>query len=433
MSPWDAATLNRMKGSQGFIGHGYSEFTVEYPPLPDGPPPTVLPDEEEEVIVPWSPNYRFRAYVGTWGLGVYYCNNIEGPDGSQATWTQVNSGLGSYVYGIRVELDPFDRYYRQYFLANDADEGVCYGTLFMRENQGSWSTILTEAQAKSTIGAPSNTYITDFCPDAANDQRIYAAVYDAYNENVYVIKTDNRGSSWSSVKNVANVTYENEYWPIASIQVYDEQIVVITTEYDAWESFYWFSSNYGSTFTQSIDLQSHPAYWSPCYFNGYQKTPYFRAYDDAASSPHVTLCRKSGATGLEQVIDYGLYANYCWYDSQEMVWGSDQEEGWYSANDHNSDELLISSNDWDSHYVVDVAPEDVNLHFRNPYYVEDFVFGQWGPNATYPHAVYVSDDRGETLVGRAGPMPGTSPYTNSIPRTAGICWGGFKVWVTEIA
>ena len=436
MSPWTFETTGPMCGSQGFIGHGYSEITLEYPPLPDGPSPTIIPTEEVVETLPFEGT--IRGYVCTMEDGVYYCSNIEGPDGSQATWTQVNSGLGSYIYPFAFAVDPFDKWYRQYVLASAVDSWIFEGTLFIRENQGSWSSILTPGQAASVISG-GTTVVTDFCVDEDNDQYLYALVYDQTYDDLCVIKSTNRGTSWSLVDKVGDGIYHpNGYWWIGNISALGDTIAISGLCDDpGQDNFYWITTDGGSTWYQSettdeygtISLQQYWNYAPYFYFTPQQPTILFSA---GRPGWYLSLCKYVAPDSWDYVDDDGLMGTMSYRGSgtdwKGQIWGSRVNDGKYRVLRFPTFyDFVWTVDNWETFYIQDIELKSDQL-WCNPDNEDDYIFAYRFASESSPHCIRVSTDHGETMTGRAGPSPGSAPYTDSIPYWAYVCPGGLQVW-----
>jgi len=372
-----------------------------------------------------TPAVGIKAYVGTAENGIYYCSDLQGPTGNQAVWSVVNAGLGNYIYSIKLELDPFDSNKRQYFLTGDIDSIIYHGSIFRRENQGNWTSILTPSEAATTIGE-TNVLIYDIASDEANDGYLYAGVYDSDNENVWVILSTNYGDTWAPVKLVAgSILYVNEYWNMLSLKVYGNQIFVnIYNDTDS-DTTYYISSDGGSTFTPSSGLLGFNFSDNPVFFNALQTTPYFGANK---ATTYNTLCRFVSPNQWETVIPaIGLGSDHLYYIWDEQVWGSSNNVGTYSAIDYSGspDVLHYTTNSWSTYDTVNLGNNLCRMHWRDPDDENIFFFGA-DPYSGMPHGVYTSDDYGVTLDGRAGPNPDSAPYTDSIPYIYEILWGCFK-------
>ncbi len=383
----------------------YRGVTVLIPDIPDIPPPSPPP--------PFLPLFAaqettIRALVGTWAAGVFYNAQLEGPTGDSYPWTAVNDGLDGYRYSIRVELDPFDEHNRQYYLVSDEDSQVYHGDLFRRENQGSWTSILTAAEAATVIGE-TNAVIYDISADEANDGFLYGGVYDTDNWDVWVIKSEDYGDTWSPVNLVVgNVWYENKYWSMLNIKVYGSRIFLTVFDEADGDSFYYISDDGGSSFTESASFTQNNFSDHPVFLNALQPTPYFCG-EKSGVTTYATLCRFDSPDDFETVIPaVGLGSDHLYYIWDEQVWGSSVNVGVYSGIDYSGtpDVLHYTDDNWATYNTVNLGNTSCRMHWRDPEDEDLYFFAGGG-------YVWTSTDRGVTLTLRGAP-------------TGGVVWGCFK-------
>ncbi len=387
-----------MEGSQGYYGHGYSEYSPSYPSFPTPPP---LPEDPVETI---------RSIVGTWAAGVYYNPRMEGPTGDLVAWTAINAGLDGYRYSIRLELDPFDEHNRQYYLVSDEDSTVYHGDLFRRESQGSWTSILTSAEAADVI-SETNAVIYDISADELNDGYLYAGIYDTDNDDVWVIRSTNYGTDWSVVKKVAtSVLYVNKYWNMLSIKVVGSRIFLNVYDDFTSDTSYYISDDSGSSFTKSSSAVQNNFSDNPVFFNALQNTPYFCG-EKSGVTTYATLCRFDSPDDWETVIPaVGLGSDHLYYIWDEQVWGSSVNVGVYSGIDYSGtpDVLHYTDDNWATYNTVVLESTILRMHWRDPDDEDLYFFAGGG-------LVYTSTDRGATITWRGSP-------------SGGVVWGCFKFY-----
>src|SRR4030042_2631573 len=145
----------------------------------------------------WLPSGQI--YVATHNLGVYFTQDFDTP-AAQPTWTAVNTGLAA-LDCLEFHLDPFDQENKQYVLIDN-------GSLYIRENGGSWVDILSQADCVALIDlftidpaiSMVSANIRTFCPDPSIKGKLWAVVAGV-SDSVWVspyvaIYSDDYGNTW---------------------------------------------------------------------------------------------------------------------------------------------------------------------------------------------------------------------------------------------
>lgn len=405
----------------------------EIPPIPDPPPSDPIDWWPAPIEPPIPIGWPSQLYVGTRVSGVYFTNDFDGPGTAQPTWTAVNGGLASTVIH-HMGINPFDRANGQFCMTGDyyvTPEDV---VLYRRLNQGSWVEVLDQAAYAAITGLPGSV-LAWFCLDHSVEGRLWVVghVHDA-DGGTWALYSDNLGTTWSSPIQVRSG------WTrlVHGIAAHGDEVYVgITTGPIAGQRIYYSADKGSSPFLYSDSLQI--SVWE-CfiYYNRLELSQiYTRRYETLGQPPYDLVritCPSMTDTDLQASLDLMTfyYPDSLWFSRSspgyhrclKTATGDPAqiivtEDSWASVNNSNPSPLSVQA-DAMAPYV---NPEDEDMillgHRRN--------VGDGGGD--YKH--HLSALYGETSTspeGRAGSMPHTSPYTDSIPCTAGgIAYHGIQV------
>jgi len=400
---------------------GESAGVVVVPP----PPNVVIPEPTIPDVIPplWPPlppviyEWPTQVYVATKKAGVFYAADFSGPDDiSQPTWVAVNDGLPD----LRCQAfycDPVNPAGYQYLHGYDAAGDSC---MYRRLGTGSWSSILTKAQA-GTLTSMSfpNWYSLYLTQNRSVAGRLECIVFSGY-EGHKLIRSTDYGTSWSLVGNVTGGSNAyNNYYPFVAIG----DVLYILNRWPL----------YGDVVLRSLDGGTT---WSRSTVNVGGLAG--RAVSAALTS---AVYSKNGSTGIDmQLVGFDGAAHTAIQDSLNFfsdpgyLWLSDVAANWqrivcnsklYETADSWTGVSLLATLDRTYSELQMLYPDDADR--------EDWmVLGMAGTGkvtASYPHSIFVLDlAEGATTTGKAGTSPGVSPYTGSIPYTGeGICHNGIQI------
>lgn len=337
-----------------------------------------------------------RIYCATKTLGVYYTSNFSSPS-VQPTWAAKNDGLPATDVR-QFALDPFDPLDKQYLLLETAR------TLYRRDNQGSWASILTSAQA-DTLCSGSSGYISHFCLDETAEGRIWALYGGNGGDGVviFALYSDDYGANWTAATRVttSGVSERTPQGIAAAGDVVFIQFVrgdgnryVRSTN----NGSTWYETAYGSSSRVALTL------------NPLQPT---RAYS----------CNDAGLLLYTTTADVTLLNNAVWFSRTDAMWFSDSTAAHHRIID--GGKLYVTTDSWGTaNSPSAITPVPLSIA---PWAGDDedniLVSLTLDTNPTgglQPHVIgcLVGEDD-TTAVGIAGSYCDTSPYTDSIPMTCG--------------
>jgi len=338
-------------------------------------------------------------YVATKSLGVYYTGNFVSP-GTQPTWAQVNTGLTN-TDCLEFKLDPFDPENKQYVLINTGR------TLYRRDNQGSWSAILTPADV-NTLLSTSEATIHGFCTDVSIPGRLWANVgsseTSAPPNGFWAVYSDNYGESWTAIRYLnspytygANVirAHGDNIWISMTAMLYSKRW--LTYSYNGGVDWSYYEDGIGGGY---LCLTHNPIEPDRIYFITMESANYNIKHFDAGS---MTV-----TNGFSDQRD-----DVIWFDPAD----ADHQRSIYNIH------LLVTEDRWDSYSSIDLSAEVISIA-RFSGGGDAMLVGMHGDDF---HYVGTIDGEVGTVVGISGTNRNNSPYTDSIPETCGgICIDGVQ-------
>lgn len=336
-------------------------------------------------------------YVATVNNGVYYTGNFTDPS-TQPTWTAVNTGLANV--GCReFKLDPFNAENKQYVLT-ESDR-----ILYRRDNQGSWASILTPAEA-NTLLSDSGLTIYSFCIDESIAGRIWALV-GAVGDTVVAIYSDDYGETWTATTNIYTSIRLSG---ISLIRAYGDNVWVgigATLTANTWVEY---SYDKGATWSYE-ELASGfdgPIFHNPAVPNRIYCT------DGSTVIMHIDAGSKTSTNGYMDATP--PENSKMWFDPDD----ADHQRAIYGTK------ILETDDNWATYSEVtpDIQPTHISAIYSGS--VGQMLVGL--ELDTYqPHTVGAMTGFVTGVTGISGSMPSTSPYTNSIPDTCGgACQDGVQ-------
>ena len=334
-----------------------------------------------------------KFYVGTSVLGVYYTENFA-PTGAQPTWTAVNDGLPSTA--LRgFQADPYDLEGVQYALLSTG--------LYERRMGADWAVLLTAAEADVLTGGSSGEFIR-FDVDLTVQGRIWifyqgSGLYTA-------LYTDDGGATWGVTASIATGAFLYEAgWILGR-----GSSVWATARTSAVDCYAYVSSDRGASWAPRVGLGSNWAH---------------RLFWQRDVGEYAYLGHAEGSI-LKRVSIAGDLTNYT-AGSPVGMWFNLDTPAHQRLVDSN-EQMHVTSDSWANYSTAgDPAPGLVGpiaaWYGQATDEIVVALFASTGVGQP-KHLVGVMDDEDDLApTGRSGDSPGTSPFTDSIPVTAGVVLG----------
>lgn len=363
---------------------------------------------------PLVPDWPVKVYVATKTNGVYWTQNFTGyNDSTQPTWALCNTGLPT-TDARQLLADPGAPGTYQYLMLEATRD------IYRRVSEGNWVISLYSNGATTPDSAEELVALSGEATDASLGSLLWMAVDRANNGYLYAIF----GYAYSYVTN-------NCGWHLLK------------------------STNYGATWAYQgqVKENDYHGYWLRIYGN------YMYWHQRAAATDRFEISTAGGGTGTWDATDgdeplnpieinpldpTGCYCNgnltdqIRWGDSGTLIvstlnttpggalFFSPFDLGVQWACDYDSNNLYKTIDNW-GHIAATygILPTDIVRHmeaFGHPNSEKFLFFGAGDLIVAKPHHILVSQTDAPapgTLVGKAGAMAATSPFTDSIPYTAG--------------
>jgi hypothetical protein len=390
----------------------------------DPPPPIVIPDPDYPPVYPpiWDPlpveEWPAVMYVGTWNGGVYYTEDFPEPTSVlQPHWTAVNDGLTSLNLQCLV-IDPADKSVL-YALTRDTYE------VFKRVGDGSWTSVLTLAAMRALVGLEDGTPVWLTVDRSGTDVYVYYHISGSTIAQGFFKSTDG-GSSWSFTMTLWNTLVYGSY-------------NLIVNGSSMWRSYnagvgghgyVAYSADAGASWRQSNNLGWSG--WAPwVHASPLSAALALSSGNDYGGGGGEDLVRISNASSpmafevLQPTLNLG-------YTLPGQVWFS--QASWSYQRLLKTQKIYVTIDGWTN--VVDSTPgslsKAVSVILAPMLSNEDWLIIAKGVEISMldsEHVIFtLESDTQTTLVGRAGDSPGSSPYTDSIPETAGpLCYNGIQI------
>lgn len=385
---------------------------------PATPPSAGYPDYDP--LPPWDPSppetdWPTTIYVATKSSGIFYTISFTAPDvGTQPTWTAVNTGLPTTDVR-QLGIDYFDRAYRQFCILEASR------TIYRREDGGSWSSILTNVQARSTLGIGSVGELCYFAVDRGVSGTMYAffAVPVGTSQGLYYLKcTDYTAGtpSWSGGF-IRNIDVGASTVNVGNIIAVDGNVYLCYNDSGVAgnKTFAESSHSSGGSWTQSQNLGISA--WQPRVFCDPFDAGYAWGAGNGIGGPDLVKIQDDLTLIVRQdSLDIGP-------QRFDVMWFSEGTAGLQRIL--KSLKLYETTDKWSS--VVDSTPSTLSPNTLKSLCElttddEYIIFGADPPGAggVNPHHILAMEGSDQTTAtGKAGANAGSSPYTDAIPETAG--------------
>jgi hypothetical protein len=336
-----------------------------------------------------------KIYCATKTLGVYYTSNFNGTD--QPTWAAINGGLPATDVR-QFALDPYLPDDKQYLMLEATR------TLYKRI-LGTWTAILTNAQAAIACGVPSMD-LRWFCTDSSVAGRLWvSAHYDTGGswKWLYALWSDDYGATWTGTAGIEHTTLYDNYSNISNPQAYGDT-VFIGTGWASGGNFIWYSTDKGANWT--VAGLGAGVLSGPLALNALQPTLVYRPGGKTDNAGNVTAL-----ANLDYVRADGVWFAAAAAGHQRSIMYSNiyaTVDSWVNVNAPSAISPVPeniapwSGADEDQMIVGLVLHDDPGQPDDNPHVI-GILYGE----------------ADVTAVGIAGTNCETTPFTDSIPDTCG--------------
>lgn len=184
-------------GPPGITG----DYPPEEPPIPPPEPPPI-----PEPPLPGG-DWRPLDYVGTTIKGLYRTNNLTGPGGAHPTWVPDNVGLAPTTI-TQLVPDPWDVAHRRFAIAG---EEVWRHYNAVTGAAGTWTKVLSKAQVAAVTSISESSAVLHWVEGNINKQGYFYVLVGGYNVGltnayVYCFRTPDYGASWTPLLIDSGVT-----------------------------------------------------------------------------------------------------------------------------------------------------------------------------------------------------------------------------------
>ncbi len=416
-----------MEGSQGYYGHGYSEYSPSYPSFPT-PPPIDLPTQE---LLGWGATYDH----------LYYTADFPTPgSGTQPIWTTLTE-VGDFDSG---DIDTFgvdplrpDYYKYCYFWVSPT---VGYISKLDESDTGSgeWEEVLsnTDVQTAGDLFLHADADLSHMKVDPITGYVWAIAYYSTAGYHIIgFYKSEDRGVTWTLTD-----TYEdnsNRLSTLASLDAFNDVVVLAANPTGVHSRMLW-TVDGGTTWNnhhlntpawgdEIMRVGLHPATYDT-------KVYYYEEYD---IDTHANICTFTyGTTTRTELLDVHAASGYdavvqahpvFWFnyddeDAMLIIVGDFTDDSYY---------VWVTDDNWSTYTEYEPLIEDVNgtveqVFYTDPSLYESVVYGGYDFPIGIPTHILggVTSLSDETVAGVCGDNSDTPPYTNSIPNDEIITWVG---------
>lgn len=415
---WTYDNIPIMRGSMGYVGHGYSEYNPSYTIPPWDPLPIELPE-----VAKWPEECYVAMKHATEG-GVWYSDDFGGPDDDMPTWTKINTGLLGNYNVIHMQLDPSDPGNVQYILVEDGANSR-ERTIYRRINKGNWVPVLTT----NPVLHPAVTTLASAQPALTREQNMFSITVDRANpDHIWVFcksynvipgdfsfaKSIDRGATWGGDGFLISTTATTA----GNLRVHDGAYIFTfkqggTYIFEAQTSL---KAPYDpDPIAAGVKVGNVASAW--CFLN---------SIHPPLLSPYLGVLSTGSDLGR---LPTGQLTSWEVVQEDQNIWPSRQDSMWLSNVDfgrmwlvgYNDNKIYSTEDSWSSITIGPAMDKNINS-IQAPVILDEdmLILGQDDAGAGNPDTIYVKYGlSGSDLTGRSGPNPDSSPYTDSIPWDAG--------------
>ena len=346
-----------------------------------------------------------KIYVATKTLGVYYTDDFSDP-AAQPTWAAINTGLAT-TNCIEFALDPHDNMGRQYVLLGTGP------TLYMREDGGSWTTILTAAEADAATGKSGS--IVGFCADNSVAGRLwvtYKVPGPSFSGYFYALFTDDYGANWTAQQLYYSM-FGYGYQLGHPRSNGDNVWVDVAVGAGGSAAGVYYTSNKGGSWSFA-DLAAANVLYYVC-LNPLLPNLAYVSYDGWGTYDLRSVTNGGAQTALQPGIGPRGY-DVMWFDSEDVSHQRIVREDFGNTRLSSTDDAWATKS---TGGIIDEDPLQMAAYAGSDsdnIFVDMTIDHAGGQN----HAVAtLSGEADTTPTGIAGSNPDSAPYTDSIPYGCG--------------
>jgi len=375
-----------------------------------------------------------RMYVGTNLNGIYYTDNFTGPLGAQPSWSSVNFGLHSLKIW-QLEPDPMGLAYRIYALAGASGNR----TLYYRSPYQSpaWLPLLTNTECVALTGAAAG----EMCWVATNRTAIQQ-LYVLFNSPIgdvglWCIRSLDSGRTWAAFQIEAGVLINNAgnisvgILQGTSPHIFGSVLYTVICWGLFWKLIPYLSTDWGQTWASrdaisfqltryriQVDPTDHSIVYTGALVNLGNPTELFRSTQHGANLLEVDGIHHLGIYLDPEISSMWIHAtdhNWLTTLSKRHLWTTLD----YCANWTDHGETFKRAE-----RLAILSPHPEHLYLAR----DQSAWPTVHPHG--PHVLYISDDYGATMHGKAGLHP-TAPFGagDSIPyNCGGVCLQGMQLF-----
>lgn len=419
----DAKTLSwNLELSGRTYGDDPAVVVVPIPPAVVTPEPATPPATYPfyPPLPPFIYEWPTKMYVATETGGVYYASDFSGPDeAAQPTWAAVNGGLPD-LRVVAFYCEPSDPGGYQYLHGYDASGDYC---MYRREGTGNWASMLTKAQAATLSGL---TFTSGYACYLTVNRTIPGQLecivcHTVFSGSAKLLRSTDYGVNWSLVTGtVSGLPTYGYYYPFIAIG----QTLLIRNNWPLYGNYISRSVDGGANWTLStagVGAMATRAVSSALPAAVYAKHWLVR---DTSTDLDLIGFDSAAHTTLQDALDLFNNFGYLWLSDANPAWQRIIRNG----------EMLETTDSWSNASVIATLTQTyqqlIMLYPDEDERPADWmVLGADAPSSGAPHSIFVMNlTEDATVTGKSGSAPGVSPYTDSIPYTAGgICHNGIQV------
>lgn len=386
------------------------------------------------VYPPEAHTWTTKAYVGTNLKGIFYTDSFTGPGGAHPVWSPRNQGLHSWDIH-QLEPDPFGLAYRIYALAGVPGNRILYERLdFVLPL---WIPLLTIAQAITLTGSAAGT----LCWVSTNPYfpgSIYVLFNSALGDNgTWCIRSLDYGDTWTA-RLIFPGAINRDAGNITS------GLAQGTSPYDPGTTLYaalctglmagaeiWLSTDHGRTWL--LNGWEGTGLLTPrCHVDPTDQSIVYIGADRNIANPHELWRSENHGAGLVEVDGpYHLAPMLTPFVANMWVHPYDHELITLIESRHvyTSQDYCLT---WTDHGLMDHTAHRLAILWENPdrLYLARYTSAPAPPHIEGPHVLYVTEDYGATMYGKAGAFAALPDGGgNSIPwNCGGLCAQGMQLF-----
>lgn len=348
--------------------------------------------------------WRKKQHILTRAKGVYYTEDFSGPGGGNPTWMPTNGGLDSLVC-VQGVPDPWEPAERQFLIAGAAGSRKVYRRIVSVSDD--WVPVLTNAEAVALTGSVSGT-IHWICGNINRQGYFYVLFNSALTDNgIWCLRTPDYGDNWFPFQIFSGTSN----YAAGNIQA---GAFKGTSGYPAGDVIYATVCTGAGGYNRIRVSLDNAATWPGNYDWGGVSQWANRVLVDGSDQSIVYAGFNVNGTDLKRSTQHG--AGPVEVDGANQL-GIALWHGYGTAWVHiwNKNLMRILKDDhiwtttnycttWIDYGITDMHVDIISVVHDSPYnlYLARKESGTIPPGLDQPHVIFVSDDEGQTMEGKAG-------------------------------